>query len=277
MRVESLHIYPVKATAPIQLAAAEVEPWGLAGDRRWAVIDADGHRLNSPKHAQLLQITATPHEDGSLTLSAVDLGQLHVPVPYDGPLVEVGISRLAQAVDAGVEAAGWFSKALQQEVRLIWQDDPRRRPISVEHGGSGDEPLSLADTAPLLLTTTSSMDQLNAWIAEGPIPEPLPIQRFRPNVVIDGYLEPFIEDTWRVIRIGDVDYRFTEHCDRCATTTIDRDTLARSKEPIRTLAQHRKWNGSTWFGVRVAPLTTGRIAVGDSITVLDSAEANGRS
>lgn len=268
MRVESLHIYPVKATAPIALQTATVEPWGLEHDRRWAVIDADGNRLNSTRYSRLLQVSSAIAADGSLTLSCAGLPDQQVPVPVNGDRVAVTIKRLDQAVDAGEAAAHWFSGVVERPARLIWQSDPRQRTIGVDHGGTGNEPLSLADTAPLLLTTTASMNQLNAWIADGPTPEPLPIDRFRPNVVIDGDIEPFAEDEWRTIRIGSVEYRFTEHCDRCVTTTIDRATLQRSKEPIRTLATHRHWGGKTWFGVRVTPLSCGRIDVGAPVSVV---------
>ena len=169
--------------------------------------------------------------------------------------------------DAGGEAAAWFSRVLDEPVRLVWQDDPARRPISDQHGGLGAEPLSLADTGPLLLTTTSSLAQLDAWIAAEHEPQAMVMRRFRPNVVVGGSDIPFAEDDWRGLHIGGVPYRFAEHCDRCVVTTIDPVTLAHGKEPIRTLARHRKWAGKTWFGIRIVPLATGKMSVGDEVTV----------
>ncbi|MET0446991.1 MAG: MOSC domain-containing protein, partial [Aeromicrobium sp.] len=133
------------------------------------------------------------------------------------------------------------------------------------HGGLGDEPLNLADTAPILLTTTSSLARLNQWIADDHEPHEVVMRQFRPNLVVEGSDVPFAEDAWRRIRIGDTSYRFAEHCDRCVVTTIDPMSLERSKEPIRTLARHRRWDGSTWFGIRLVPLGTGVVTVGDVV------------
>ena len=135
--------------------------------------------------------------------------------------------------------------------------------MSAKHGGLDSEPLSLADTGPLLLTSKASLDQLNEWIGDGD----LAMQRFRPNVVVDGD-QPFAEDRWRQIRIGDVRYRFAEHCDRCVVTTIDPHTMSHGKEPIRALARHRKWDGKTWFGIRIVPLSEGSLSVGDEVEVI---------
>ncbi len=173
---------------------------------------------------------------------------------------------MESAVDAGDEAAAWFSAIVGEPVRLVWQDDTAKRRVGEQHGGHADDQVSLADVAPLLLTTTSSLDQLNRWIAEDHEPETIVMRQFRPNVVVDGDVAPFAEDDWRQIRIGDVAYRFAEHCDRCVVTTIDPLTLAHSKEPIRSMARHRKWDGKTWFGIRIIPLSTGTLSVGDEVT-----------
>jgi uncharacterized protein YcbX len=266
MRVASIHVHPVKATAPVTVPSVTVQLAGLRDDRRWAVVDGTGRPIGATTHDRLLTVTATPDASGALTLTHPSVPALVVPVPVDGRSIPVGVSRLPTMVDAGDAAAAWFSRVLGESVRLAWQDDPARRPISPEHGGLGAEPLSLADTAPLLLTTTASLARLDAWIAEDHGPEPMAMGRFRPNVVVEGGDVPFAEDAWRTVRIGDVEHRFAELCDRCVVTTIDPVTLARGKEPIRTLARHRRWDGRTWFGVRLVPLTTGTIAVGDPVT-----------
>ncbi|WP_341844961.1 MOSC domain-containing protein [Micromonospora marina] len=82
-------------------------------------------------------------------------------------------------------------------------------------------------------------------------------------MVLDGPAEPFAEDGWSRVRIGAVDFRVSERCDRCSVTLIDPETLATGKEPIRTLSRHRRHDGKTWFGIRLVPLTTGEIRVGD--------------
>jgi uncharacterized protein YcbX len=267
VQVESVHLYPVKATGPVSVTSAAVELAGLRHDRRWAIVDPTGIRLNATTHDALLGVTAKPDDGGALTLSADGHPELVVEMPVGGPDIPVDVTRLPTAVDAGDAAADWFSQLLGEPVRLAWQDDPARRPISDSHGGRGGEPLSLADTAPLLLTSTASLAQLNDWIAADHEPKEMVMGRFRPNVVVSGDLAPFVEDDWRALEIGGLPYRFAEHCDRCVVTTIDPGTRAHGKEPIRTLARHRKWDGKTWFGIRIIPLTTGRLSVGDAVLI----------
>jgi uncharacterized protein YcbX len=126
----------------------------------------------------------------------------------------------------------------------------------------------------LHLTSESSLRSLQDWMIETALergeepPEPLGHQRFRPNVVVSGS-EAFAEDRWSTVRIGDVPFRVTMVCDRCVMTTIHGHDLRTGKEPIRTLARHRKWEGATWFGIRltpVLPLAAGAVLhVGDEV------------
>jgi uncharacterized protein YcbX len=271
MRVQSVHVYPVKATAPVSVPTTAVTRAGLHQDRRWAVVTVDGHLLTGGDEPGLLLVTASPDQHGNLTLSHPGHPALEVPQPREGPRVATDVSRLAYAVDAGHAAAQWFSAVLGRPVRLVWQDDPGARTIATLHGGTGDEPLNLADTGPVLLTVTSSLDQLNAWVAGGPDPAPVSMQRFRPNVVVETAGQPFEEDHWRRVRIGEVVYRFAEHCDRCHVTMIDPHTQARRKEPIRTLALRHRWDGKTWFGIRLVPLGPGTVGVGDPVVVEQTA------
>ncbi|NUO60797.1 MAG: MOSC domain-containing protein, partial [Hamadaea sp.] len=214
---------------------------------------------------------------GSVTLTGLDGSRLTVAEPVDGDLVPTRVSRLEQIRLAPAEAHEWLSVQFGRSLRLAWLDDPRRRPIAEDHGGLPGDPLNLSDAGPLLAATTASMRQLNDWIAEGAaergeeVPEPLPISRFRPNLVFDGSpgesAEPFAEDGWQRVRVGTVDFRFAEVCDRCVLTTIDAATFRTGKEPIRTLSRFRKWDGKTWFGVRLVPLAEGQLRVGDEVTV----------
>jgi uncharacterized protein YcbX len=121
------------------------------------------------------------------------------------------------------------------------------------------------------LRRRSSLRQLNQWIArtasetdEEPA-APIVMARFRPSVVVACPDDAFAEDDWKHVRIGAVEFRFAEHCDRCVLTTIDPQTRRTGKEPLRTLARHRRWNDKTWFGIRMIPSTTGVIRVGDSV------------
>jgi uncharacterized protein YcbX len=243
------------------------------------VVDRGGEVVTARERPALLSLRATPGPEGGVTLETDGAQPLHVAAPSGPADVPVDLSRLDRATSAGPDADSWLSSLLGDRMRLVWLDDPRRRTVSPDHGGREGDVLSLADAGPLLLTTTASLTQLDAWVGEEaerrgePQPEPLEMLRFRPSVVVDGDLEPFEEDRWQRVRIGDVTYRFGEHCDRCVMTTLDPATTRGGKEPLRTLARHRRWHGKTWFGVRLIPTSAGRLAVGDGVHVLEVSPA----
>lgn len=265
--LRSLHVYPVKSMRGYTLHASAVEPWGLEHDRRWALLNPDGSRLSAREDRRMLSLSALPKDDGGLRLVASDGSSIDVAVPVHGEFALTSISRLNFIRLADEAVHEWLSAQLSRSVRLGWLDDPLRRPVSVAHGGLEGEPLSLADAGPLLLTSETSLRQLNEWIGEPSVD--IAMTRFRPNVVVEGVEEPFAEDHWARVRIGDVMFRQAEQCDRCMMTLLDPDTLAQGKEPLRTLARHRRRGGKTWFGIRLIPESTGRVRVGDRITPVD--------
>lgn len=271
MQVTRLRAYPVKSFAGVDVSTARVLPWGLADDRRWAVVDSDGRPVTAREANVLLSLTAAVRPDGGLLVADRHSGDapLRVDVPTGAAPVSVGHSRQGTALPAGSDVDAWLSLRLDRSVRLVWQPDPRARPVNPLHGGRPDDRVSLADVAPLLLTSESSLTQLDAWTGDDE--PPLDMVRFRPNVVIDGDpSEPFAEDAWPFVQLGKVRFRVIGVCDRCVMTTIDPQSLVRGKEPIRTLANYRKWDGKTWFGVWLVPdlaasPTQAQITVGDSV------------
>ena len=175
-----------------------------------------------------------------------------------------------EAVAAPDEAAAWFGAVLgRDDLRLVHVHRPR--PLSPTHARPG-EATAFADAYPVTLASAASLRRLRDWVAEtalerGEEPRsPLVVERFRPNLVVDGDLEPFEEDGWRRVRVGPVEFRVVKPVDRCVMTTIDPTTLERSHEPIRTLAKHRKWDGATWFAVQLVPESRGVVRVGDEVT-----------
>jgi uncharacterized protein YcbX len=280
--VTSLLIYPVKSMGGFAVDSAGIEPWGIAGDRRWGLIDESGQKITAREVHALLRLRAEVRDEHTIRISDRDGASIVVSAPFGEDGVPVSHSRQGYARPAAAGVSNWLTDRIGMPVRLVWQDDPAVRALAEDRGGMPGEHLSLADAGPLLLASQASMAQLNAWItAEADLPdapgldpgdvstgpgvsEALHIVRFRPNVVIDGE-EPFAEDAWPTVRIGSLIFRTTMVCDRCVMTTIDPTTLAGGKEPIRTLARHRRWDGKTWFGIRLVPLGTGTIAVGDAV------------
>lgn len=273
MYVSSLTVYPVKSTAGLDVGECVVHPWGLENDRRWMVVDDEGETVTARTRRKLLHVVATPQHGGAIALAAPDMPALAVDVPRRDAQMSVTLSRLESALSAGPVADDWVSELLGESVHLVWLDDPRRRPVGTSHGGRHGDVLNLADAGPILLTATASLSRLDEWLEETAAergeqwPGPLAMRRFRPNIVVEDVGEPFAEDEWKLIRVGDVELRFGEHCDRCALPTIDPVTLVSSKEPTRTLALRRHWEHSVFFGVRLIPTTTGVIRVGDRVSV----------
>lgn len=261
MQVRSLRRYPVKSLAGSPEDALDIEVWGPVGDRRWAVVDGRGSLVTARSHPEMLALQATALPDGGVHLQNASGKSVVVAPPTNGQRVTTTVSRVPAARDAG-DPAGWFlSDALGEEARLVWQEDPSARSINPDNGGLPGEVLSLADAGPLLLTSEQSLDRLQGWVGAQPR---LSMWRFRPNVVIDG-IDPFEEDTWRTVRLGEMDFRVQQACDRCVMTTIDPVTLAKGPEPLRTLAAHRKWDGKTWFGIWLVPRGAGKVGVGDAV------------
>ena len=289
MRVTGLRLYPVKSLGGVEVESAVVEPSGFAGDRRWALVDDAGEVVTAREVHQLLRITAEAVDDDTIRLTdRADGATILVDTPLGLGPVPVGLSRQRFLAPADDDVNVWLGDRVGTRLRLVWQEDPASRPISGAHGGRPGDVMSLADAGPVLLVSETSMAQLNAWIhaesdapdvpdidaadisdaAAPPVREPLDILRFRGNVVIDGDA-PFAEDGWPGVRVGDVEFRTTETCDRCVMTTLDPVSLEGGKEPIRTMARHRRWDRKTWFGTRL--VRTGganEVRVGDVVVPL---------
>lgn len=263
MQVTALFIYPIKATTAISLQQAEVRPRGLAGDRRWVVVDDNGNFLQQRTHLKLAVVKTALQPDGGLIVSATAMDPLHIAPPAGQDRSEVTVwSDTVNAADAGPEAADWFSRFLELPCRLMFMDQDSHRPIAPEYGREGDV-VSFADALPLLLATDASLADLNQRLDK-----PLPMSRFRPNLVIDGDA-PWAEDKWKRVRVGEIEFEITHPCVRCVVTTIDQETGQKSPggEPLKTLATFRRGEKGVLFGQNLVPRNGGIIRVGDNVIV----------
>ncbi len=273
-RLDGIHLHPVKSTAVRRVLHADVEPWGLRGDRRWMVVDATGECVTAREEHALLSVTADtpatdPALDSDLRLQAPGRAPLDVEVPR-GDAVPVTVhGRGLDAVVAPAAAGRWFGEVLgRDDLRLVHVHRPR--PLNPAYARPGDA-TAFADAYPVTLASTASMRRLNDWVRETALDRgedpmgPLAVERFRPNLVVDGDLDPFEEDRWQRVQVGAVVLRVVKLVDRCVMTTLDPTTLEGSHEPIRTLARHRKWDGATWFAVQLVPESRGVVRVGDEV------------
>jgi uncharacterized protein YcbX len=237
------------------------------------LVDETGETVTAREHRELLLVHPWLRPDGGLGVSAPDQDELVVARPEPGPLLEVTVFGRAPfgATPAGAAADTWFSGLLGEPVRLVYADDPDRREANPVFAGPG-VPMHFGDGYPLMMTTEASLAALNDLIAVGKRADegPLPMVRFRPNLVVRGGTA-WAEDGWRRLRVGSAEFRVVKGCDRCAIPATDEVTAVRRKEPTYTLARHRRWDGAVWFGMNLVPLTPdATLSVGDEVQVLDA-------
>ena len=262
MRVESLFVYPVKSCGGVQLDAARVTATGFQWDRRWMVVGTDGRFLSQREHPGLALVRVRLTED-SLVLSAPHLADLRVPLeiaPNAPVRVTVWRDECA-AIDEGGPAAQFFTDYLGVDARLVRLADDDARPLGTTAAQPGDR-VSFADAYPFLLLSQGSLQHLNNRLNL-----PVPMDRFRPNIVVDG-CKPHAEDSWGSVRIGEVDFAVVKPCSRCVITTTNQQTGERGREPLQTLATYRLHDGQVVFGQNLVHRGSGTLRVDDRIVVL---------
>ncbi len=269
VRLASIHIYPMKAARAVDLDESVVEPWGLAGDRRWLLVDEDGRFVSQREEPSLARVVVT-YGPGTTGVSVAGCPGRQIAAPARGAqLLKVTVwGSTVLAAAAGPEGDAWFSAYLGRRVRLVYLDDPTRRPVDPEYGRDGDV-VSFADGYPLLLTSTGSLDELGRWLTEDG-GQPVPMTRFRPSVVVTG-APPWAEDRWRRIRIGAVEFRIVKPCGRCVVTTTDQITGERGPQPLKMLGRRRRFGQELVFGQNMSPDGPGLIRAGDPVEVIETA------
>ncbi|BCL75938.1 molybdenum cofactor sulfurase [Jeongeupia sp. HS-3] len=256
----ALYRYPVKSIHGETLTHSRIGPSGLPDDRAWLVADRNGRFMTGRDWPQLVRVRADVG-DTTLTLSAPGMPALSIA---RAAFTEAHPAQVWKdefgAWHGPVEADQWLSDYLGCDARLLYTGESQRR--VKQHP---DIPLSFADGYPLLLIGEGSRRQLSDWAGQD-----FAMARFRPNLVIDG-AEPFAEDGWTRIRIGEVILRMVKPCTRCVFTTVDPDSGEKSadQEPLRTLAKKRKGEGGVLFGQNVIAENSGRIETGMAVEILE--------
>jgi uncharacterized protein len=260
-------LYPVKGCAGTPVTRARVLPTGVLHDRTFMFVRPDGlfrSQRSTPRLSVIRPELTT--EGDKLTLSAPDHESTVLDVRQDGPRLTVDVHGVWQgeAVDQGDEVAEWASTLIGEPLRLVRVAPDHTRAVDEWHGA-----ITFTDSTPLHLTSLSSLDDLNARILEKGA-EPVPMARFRPNIVISGWDDPYTEDTVRDFTIGTVRLRWVKPDVRCKVTMVDQPTgKSAGPEPLRTLADYRREpEGGVSFGIKVAVTTPGEIQTGDELTVL---------
>lgn len=265
LRVSQLIIYPIKSLGGIALSTAQLTDRGLQHDRRWMLIDENNRFLSQREHAQLALFKLEVLTDTLKVTYTTDGSAINIPfVPLKDELLNVTIwddTCAGQLVSDAVDA--WFTVKLGSPTRLVYMPDETHRATDPRYTTPGTI-ASFADAYPALLIGQQSLNDLNSRLAE-----PLPMNRFRPNIVFEGG-EPYSEDLMNHIQINGIDMYGVKLCARCVMTTIDQETIAKSKEPLKTLAGYRRKGAKILFGQNLAFNATDVLNVGDEITVLST-------
>jgi uncharacterized protein YcbX len=264
VRVTGLYRYPLKSARGSSLAEASLDPFGIEGDRRWCLLGGDGKVITQRDCPALATLEVRPI-DGGIELHGQGRDPIAVPMPKPGTgLLSVQVWRdRTEGMPAGAMADTWLGSLLERPCRLVYMPPSTHRQVSLECGRPGDR-VSFADGYPLLLTSEASLAELNRRMERA-----LPMDRFRPNLVIDGEV-PFAEDDWARIRVGSTEFRVVKPCARCVVTTTDQQTGARGPEPLRTLATFRNAGGKVLFGENLIHDGPGPVRLGDPVEVMES-------
>lgn len=268
--VHALSYYPIKACGGVTVDRADVQPTGLEHDRTFTVIGDDGVCRTQREYRALAAVRVSVLDDGQrLAVEAPAAGQperLELDVQFDGKRLPLTVFRhTGDGVDQGDDVAEWFSTLLGEPVRLVRVPPDHQRVATGETPGT----TAFADGQSITMTSLSSLDDLNDRILERG-GEPVPVSRFRPNIVVSGWPEPFTEDRVRELHIGGAQFGFAKRDIRCSVTLVDQNTGGRGgPEPIRTLSTYRRDpdDGGVSFAAKFNVTQSGTIAVGDQVDV----------
>ncbi len=262
MQLSGITIYPVKSCAGIKLDCVTLDRFGPVGDRRWLVVDERG-RFISQREQALMALIRVEQVQGGIRLSLGDSSIDSAMPGTDAPELRVSIwEESVRARLADSSAGEWLSEQLGRPCRLVYMPDTCQRLVDGLYARDG-ETVSFADGFPLLLISQASLDDLNSRLDN-----PVPMNRFRPNLVVSG-CDRFAEDGWHRIRIGDVEFDVAKPCSRCVIPSIDQATAQRDGQINRVLASYRRVNGQVMFGQNLLYQRAGSLSVGDSVEVLD--------
>jgi len=276
MRVVELDIHPLKSAGRITVERWPLGPTGLRLDRRFMLVDPNGDFITLRGTPRMVTIQPSLGEPPSAEATSVRFTHLGAPEASGALEVPLGASAgdritvqiwgdhvAARVVSA--EADAWFTRALGRPACLVVFDEGERRQVDLRFARAGDH-TQFADGFPLLVTTTGSLAALAKELGHE-----VAMARFRPNIVI-ATDQPWVEDAWRRIRVGDIELELVKPCGRCVGITAEPGTGRTSREPLRTLARMRTRDGRVLFGQNAVHRGVGTLVVGDPVAVVERAE-----
>lgn len=266
MKLTALFIHPIKACRGISVQEARVTDRGLENDRRYMLVDEHGTFFTQRTEPRLSSV-ATAIEGTTLSVSAPGFGEVSLPLALsEGESRDVVVWRSRLVARVSAEGSAFMSAFCDRPLSLVYMPDDVVRGVNPAYGRPTDR-TSFADGYPFLLISEKSLADL-----EGRVGAEMPVERFRPNLLIDGD-EPHVEDRMTSFTLGDVSFRGVKPCERCVVTTIDPASGVAGKEPLRTLAKYRRGpDGGVLFGMNLVHDGPGSVRVGDEVRALRIAD-----
>jgi MOSC domain-containing protein len=266
--LSAMYVYPIKSCGGIGVAEWEVDKFGLRHDRRWMVITAEGEFLTQREYPVLATIR-TRLAPIHLRVSAPEMPELVLALEPQGgrPVATKVWDDDLQVVAPDHKADAWFSRVIGRDCQLVYMPESYVRTVDATYAPEGGQ-TGFSDGFPFLLAGEASLEDLNRRM-----PKPLPMNRFRPNLVVQGS-EPWAEDAWASFTLGSIAMQGLKLCARCPITTTDQAEGRRDgPEPLKTLATFRKRERGVMFGQNVVHYSTGRLKLGDRLVVEKTALA----
>lgn len=266
-QVSELVRYPVKGCAGNPVSDVDLTTSGLRHDRRFMVTDEDGVFRTQRGAPSLARVLPEVDRGGDrLTLRAEGFEPLRLEVDTGLPRRAVTLHGARYGgIDQGDAVAEWLSEVVGAASRLVCVPPEHDRTTDGLTQGSS----AYADSCPLLLVSESTLEELNARLSTRGEPE-LPMDRFRPNIVVSGWDEPHLEDLARRITVGGAELGYAKLAKRCGVTRVDQGTGVKAgPEPIRTLADYRgsTTRGGVFLGSKFAVLRAGKLSLGNEVVV----------
>ena len=267
--VTHLFIYPIKSLGAVSLTEAVMETEGLRGDRRFMLVDAGGKFITQRTRPELTRFVLSESAQGFIVKdTASGLEKELTWEPTLGSLIPVEIWEDQLPAREVLEGwSDWFSNALSEEVRLVRISSEKPRLMKAKYQTEISKNTSFADSLPLLLVSAGSYTSLQEHLEE-----PVDKLRFRPNIIVSSP-EPFVEDTWAELKIGEVSLSGAKPCARCPLVNVNPLTGESDKKTLKALASFRTLNHKVYFGQQFVPISTGKIKIGMEIHVIQSKDA----
>lgn len=263
LTVSELYIYPIKSLGGIALNAATLTDRGFEYDRRWMLVDGNDQFLSQREVTAMALLKVQLTASGLLVQNSSQPGaEFLIPFePATNESLTVTVwSNHCKAYRVSNEADAWFSKQLGLPCKLVYMPASTHRLVDSRYAHH-KEITSFSDGYPLLVISQASLDDLNSRLAT-----PVPMNRFRPNIVFTGGTA-FQEDSMKEFEINGITLFSVKPCARCIMTTINQQTGEKAKEPLKTLSSYRMKNNKIYFGQNLLYRGTGVISIGDTITI----------